>query len=163
MRGGPTITHLDDVPAEEMLRFRFRDGSTASVWEKWIELSPNYVAFWNRWEPGAMTAPHGHTGDHINFILSGEIRSKHGVARAGSHIMLEHGDIFGPWVAGPDGCELYGFIAGEGSPFAGDADEWAAFLDEHGAELVALPPPTRLPPWSKAKFAQVTNWTKAEN
>src|ERR1700709_1830360 len=86
MRGGPTIKHLDDVPAEEMLRFRFRDGSTASVWEKWIELSPNYVAFWNRWDPGAMTAPHGHTGDHVNFILSGEIRSKHGVARAGSHI-----------------------------------------------------------------------------
>src|SRR5438309_11219574 len=57
---------------------------------------------------------------HDALPISGEIRSKHGVARAGSHIMLEHGDIFGPWVAGPEGCELYGFIAGEGSPFAGD-------------------------------------------
>src|SRR5699024_12523247 len=60
-----------------------------------------------------------------------------GVARAGSHIMLEHGDVFGPWVAGPDGCELYGFIAGEGAPFAGEQDEWQALLrsEEHTSEL----------------------------
>jgi hypothetical protein len=45
MRGGPSIKHLDDVPAEEMLRYEFEDGRTASIWEKWIELSPRYFAF----------------------------------------------------------------------------------------------------------------------
>src|ERR1700712_1326375 len=74
MRGGPDIRHLDDVPAEEMLRFRFADGHTASIWEKWIAMSPRYVAFWNKWDPGAMTAQHGHMGDHTNLILKGEIR-----------------------------------------------------------------------------------------
>lgn len=44
MRGGPSIKHLDDVPAEEMLRYEFADGRTASIWEKWIELSPRYFA-----------------------------------------------------------------------------------------------------------------------
>ncbi|EID15678.1 hypothetical protein MHAS_03131 [Mycolicibacterium hassiacum DSM 44199] len=29
MRGGPSIKHLDEVPAEEMLRFEFSDGRTA--------------------------------------------------------------------------------------------------------------------------------------
>ncbi len=45
MQGGPRIKHIDDVPWEEMLRFRFKDGQTASIWEKWIEQSPRYVAF----------------------------------------------------------------------------------------------------------------------
>ena len=59
MRGGPHVVHLDDVPAEEMLRFEFADGHTASIWEKWIEMSPRYFAFWNTWDPGAMTPRHG--------------------------------------------------------------------------------------------------------
>ena len=114
MRGGPHVVHLDDVPAEEMLRFEFADGHTASIWEKWIEMSPRYFAFWNKWDPGAMTPRHGHTGDHINLILAGEIRCGDVGCGPGTHVMLEWGDLFGPWEAGPDGCELYGFIAGEG-------------------------------------------------
>jgi hypothetical protein len=46
--GGPIIKHLDEFPAEELLRIRFANGRTASIWEKWIEMSPRYVAFWNR-------------------------------------------------------------------------------------------------------------------
>lgn len=161
MMGGPSIKHLDDVPAEEMLRYRFADGRTASIWEKWIEMSPRYIAFWNRWDPGAMTPHHGHTGDHVNFILKGEIRCGDIVARAGTHIMLEWGDLFGPWIAGPEGCELYGFIAGEGAAFAGDEARFEALLKEQGAVRVPLPMPKRLPPWSQAKYAQgsVTDWT----
>ena len=45
MHGGPIVRHLDDVPAEEMSRFRYADGRTASIWEKWIEMSPRYLAF----------------------------------------------------------------------------------------------------------------------
>lgn len=62
MRGGPIIRHLDDVPAQEMSRFRYADGRTASIWEKWIEMSPRYLAFWNKWDPGALSLPHGHHG-----------------------------------------------------------------------------------------------------
>ena len=101
MMGGPSIKHLDDVPAEEMLRFEFADR-------------------------------------HSNFILRGEIRCGDIVCRAGSHIMLEWGDVFGPWEAGPEGCELYGFIAGEGSPFAGDPEPFEALLAARGAPTVPL-------------------------
>lgn len=162
MYGGPRIKHLDDVPAEEMLRFRFKDGRTASIWEKWIELSPRYIAFWNKWDPGAMTAQHGHHGDHINFILKGEIRSRDHVCRAGTHIMLEYGDLFGPWVAGPEGAELYGFVAGEGASYAGDMDLWNAWLEEHGAVSVPVPMPKRLPPWWRDKMDKqsIVKWTE---
>lgn len=160
MQGGPRIKHLDDVPYEEMLRFRFRDGRTASIWEKWIELSPRYVAYYNKWDPGAMTPSHGHHGDHVNLILQGEIRCGEIVCGVGSHITLEYGDIFGPWVAGPEGCTLYGFTGGEGSAFQGDPELWQRTLAEHGAEMVPVPMPKRMPPWWKDKLRKggVTVW-----
>jgi hypothetical protein len=163
MRGEPSIKHLDDVPAEEMLRYEFADGRTASIWEKWIELSPRYVAFWNKWDPGAISPRHGHVGDHSNFILAGELRCGDIVARAGTHIMLEWGDVFGPWEAGPHGCELYGFIAGEGQPFSGDTAAYEALLKARGAQSVPLPMPKHLPPWMLAKLggdftSSVTQW-----
>ena len=149
MYGGPKIKHLDEIPEEEMYRFRFKDGRTASIWEKWIELSPRYIAFWNRWDPGAMTPRHGHHGDHINLILEGEIRSQQGhVCRAGSHILLEYGDVFGPWVAGPEGCKLYGFMGGgEGRSFKGDLSTWEPWLMLHEAEVVPIPKPKRTAWW----------------
>ena len=46
MHGGPIVRHLDDVPAEEMSRFRYADGRTVSIWEKWIEMSPYSSMMW---------------------------------------------------------------------------------------------------------------------
>src|SRR3954452_6711443 len=131
MRGGPSIKHLDEMPTMELLRFRLSDGRIASIREKWIEMSPRYVAFYNEWDPGAMTPRHGHTGDHSVFILEGEITCAGVKCPAGTHIMLEWGDTFGPWIAGPEGCKLYGFIAGDGKPFF-DLEGWHEFLVEHG-------------------------------
>ena len=161
MRGGPVIKALKDVPMEEMTRYKLPDGRFASIWERWIEMSPRYIAFWNRWDPGAWSPSHGHHGDHINLILKGEIRCGDLIARAGDHIMLEYGDIFGPWEAGPEGCELYGFVAGEGSAYPGDTDAWHRILKERGVEAVPCPMPKRLPYWWKHKIASgggVTLW-----
>lgn len=163
MRGGPDLKHLDEVPAEEMTRYRLADGRIASIWEKWIELSPRYIAFWNRWDPGAWSPSHGHHGDHINLILRGELRCGELVARAGTHIMLEYGDVFGPWEAGPEGCELYGFVAGEGSAYSGDTALWERTLSERGVEILPCPMPRRLPWWWRSRFAAqtgVTVWTE---
>ena len=160
MRGGPVIKTLDDIPWQEMTRVKYKDGRTASIWEKWIELTPRYFAYYNKWEPGAMSPHHGHHGDHTNFIVKGEIRSKDGVAKAGDHIMLEYGDLFGPWVAGPEGCELYGFMADEGSAIMGDTELWESFLEEHGAETVQVPMPKGIPPWwmEKIRNNPVVKW-----
>jgi hypothetical protein len=133
MRGGPTITHVDDLPFVEVARQRLADGRIVSVREKWFELSPRLVAFYSSWDPGALGPLHGHTGDHTVFILEGEFRVGDTVCRAGSHITLEWGDVFGPQIAGPEGCLMYGVIAGDGRPFF-HREKWHAFLAEHGVE-----------------------------
>ena len=162
MRGGPIIKCIEEVPEEEMTRIRYNDGLIASIWERWIELSPRYIAFHNRWDPGAMSPYHGHHGDHVNLILQGEIRHGDVVVRAGDHIMLEYGDLFGPWVAGPEGCTLYGFVAGEGRAYAGDPAVWQAFLEAHGAESLPIAMPKRIPPWwrEQSQKNSVTQWVK---
>lgn len=161
MRGGPTITALDDIPEQEMWRFEFDDGRTASIWEKWIELNPRFSAFWNRWDPGALNPRHGHQGDHSILVLAGEVRCGDMVVGSGGHIMLEWGDTFGPWEAGPEGCEMYGFIAGDGTPFPGDPSGFEELLAERGARVVPLPMPEGLPPWQNLSYTQgaVTSWT----
>lgn len=163
MRGAPSIRRLDEVPMEEVVRIEFADGRTASVWDKWIELTPRYFAFWNRWDPGAMAPQHGHTGDHAVFVLKGEIRCGEVLCRAGTHIMLEWGDVFGPWEAGPEGCELYGFIAGDGTPFSGDDASFQELLARRNARMVSLPMPTRVPPWLRTRLAtsDVVDWSPA--
>ena len=133
MRGGPTIKHLDDLPLIEVARQRLADGRVVSVHEKWFEMTPRLIVFYGEWDPGALGPLHGHTGDHTVFILEGSITVGGVECTAGTHITLEWGDVFGPQQAGPDGCRMYGVIAGDGRPFL-HADKWHAFLAEHGAE-----------------------------
>ena len=149
MRGGPTIKHFADTPFIDVLRYQLADGRVARVREKWIEMTPRYVVFYNEWDPGALSPRHGHTGDHSVFILEGEITVGGVLCEAGSHIMLEWGDAFGPWEAGPAGCKLYGFIAGEGRPFF-DFEGWPEFLAERGAVELPVPAPT-LPLWARGQ------------
>jgi hypothetical protein len=162
MRGGPSIRHVDDIPEQEVARFRLADGTITSLWEKYLEMSPRYFAFWSRFEPGAMTSYHGHRGDHVNFILQGELRGPDATCRAGTHILLENGDMFGPWTAGPDGCELYGFTAAEGGSggqsYPRDAARWERFLAEIGAEQLVVPRPEGLPPWWAFEGSRTTRW-----
>ena len=40
MRGGPTITHLDDLDWHDVARQRLADGRVVSIREKWFELRP---------------------------------------------------------------------------------------------------------------------------
>ena len=137
MRGGPTIKHLDDLAFVEVARQRLADGRVVSVREKWFELTPRLIAFYSVWDPGALGPLHGHRGDHTVFILEGSFTVGDTVCRAGSHITLEWGDVFGPQMAGPDGCVMYGVIAGDGATFLHKA-RWQQVLAEQGAEERAV-------------------------
>ncbi|MCK9541742.1 MAG: hypothetical protein M0R03_06900 [Novosphingobium sp.] len=159
MIGGPRIKRIEDCDWQEMSRFQYKDGRTASIWECWVEHSPRFLAFYNRWDPGALSPLHGHHGDHTNLIVKGSLTGPAGTVRAGDHIMLEYGDLFGPWEAGPEGCELYGVVAGEGSAYMGDRKVWEDFLAERGAVSVPVPMP-RVPPWwaDRVRQSTVVNW-----
>ena len=58
MLGGPRIKHVDDVLEQEVVRIEFEDGRSASVHERFMEHTPNFLSFYNRWEPGMMQRKH---------------------------------------------------------------------------------------------------------
>jgi hypothetical protein len=156
MMGGPRIKHVDDVPENEVLKIEFEDGRTASVRERFVEMLPNFLSFYNHWDPGMIQRKHGHHGHHVVFILSGSMMVGDELCTKGSHIFLMHGDTFGPWIAGPEGCETLGIVAGHGMSFCHPNDE-AAFLEllaDNGAKRAPVPPidPDNLPAWRSAGY-----------
>jgi hypothetical protein len=48
---GSSIKHVDDVNENEVVRIEFEDGHSASIRERFMELTPNFVSFYNRWDP----------------------------------------------------------------------------------------------------------------
>lgn len=149
MIGGPRIKHIDDVQEQEVVRIEFEDGRSASIYERFIESTPRFFAFYNRWEPGVIAPHHGHQGDHTVYVLEGEVTVGDRLCTKGTHIFLMHGDRFGPWIAGPEGCELLGVIAGMGDAFWSDEDmaEYQALLEKHGAKQGTVPALTEREPW----------------
>jgi len=47
-------------------------------------MSPRYVAYRNKWDPGAWSPTHGRHGDHINLILKSPTPSKRWTGTGGS-------------------------------------------------------------------------------
>jgi len=83
-------------------------------------------------------------------VLEGEITVGDVLCTKGSHIYLQYGDTFGPWVAGPEGAQLLGIIYnGDGRAFFADEDmaHFQQLLTDRGARMgttSALSVPTRL-------------------
>ena len=150
MLGGPVIVHLDDVKEQEVVRVEYDDGRVTSIHERFVVQTPRMLSFYNKWDPGMFSLKHGHQGDHIVFVLEGEVTVGDVPCRKGSHIFLMHGDTFGPWEAGPNGCELLGIVAGEGSAFWSDQDraDYNAELARRGGKMAAVPALTTRPPWA---------------
>ncbi len=144
MHGGPSIVDVEDLPWMEASKIRLSDGrwsaSRRSRSSSALATSP-----FQRVGSRRDTPPHGHTGDHGIYIVEGSVASPQGEAHAGAHIMLEWGDVFRPWTAGDEGCTMYGWVAGNGTPFF-DKEKWHQYLDEIGAEELSVPRPT-MPIW----------------
>jgi hypothetical protein len=149
MMGGPRILDLKDVPEQEVVRIEFGDGRSASIFERFLETSPRMFSFYNRWDPHMISLRHGHQGDHIVYVLEGDVQVGERQCQKGSHIFLMHGDRFGPWIAGRHGCELLGIIAGNPTPFwtPEDMQEYQDLLAQRGARQGAVPSLKRLPAW----------------
>ena len=57
-----------------------------------------------------------------------------------------------PWIAGPEGCELLGIIAGDASAFWSEEDmaDYQALLASRGGRMGAVPSLQKRPAWAQA-------------
>ncbi len=147
---GPTFRHLGDpdVPFVQVKAIRRADGTTASVWEKWLAFSadPPYLSLYARYDPGMVVRRHGHHSPHVVFVLEGDLDCGGRPCPAGTHIELPVGAAFGPLVAGDSGAVLFEVMMGDPRSWGEDPGAFDRALAERGAE--ALPdPPLEFPAW----------------
>jgi hypothetical protein len=145
MAASPRFVHLDDLKWQEVRRQR-HGTRVVSVREKWFDFSPNFLSLYAKWDPGMVVQPHGHNSHHVVFVLDGEMTCGDVVCGKGTHIALYQGDTFGPFVAGPDGVELFEVMMGDPRSFPADLEGYERFLAER--DIVQLPnPPIDMPVW----------------
>ena len=145
MTGGPRFSHLDETPWQEVRRQQHGD-RVVSVRERWLDFSPRFLSLYARWDPGMIVHAHGHQSDHVVFVLEGEMTCGDVRCTPGTHIALDEGDTFGPFVAGPDGVVLFEVMMGDPRSFPADQDAWRRLLADKGVELLPNPP-IDLPDW----------------
>ncbi|MBM3671052.1 MAG: hypothetical protein FJW86_02520 [Actinobacteria bacterium] len=145
MAGGPRFRHLDDLKWQEVRRQQHGD-KTVSVFEKWPEFSERYLTVYAKYEPGMMVHKHGHNSDHVVFVIEGDLMCGDVHCPAGTHIALDQGDSFGPFIAGPEGAVLFEIMMGDPRSFAADPEGWERLLAEKGVEQLPNPP-IDMPDW----------------
>jgi len=146
----PTFRHLDDPDMgwQQVKVIRNADGSTSSVWEKWLAFSPDplYLSLYARWDPGMVIRRHGHYSPHVIFVVKGDMWCGDRHCPAGTHVELPLGAAFGPFVAGDRGTELIEVMMGDPRSWGDDPSSFATTLQARGAR--PLPdPPIDLPSW----------------
>jgi len=145
MAGSPRFTHLDDLKWQEVRRQRHGDRVT-SIREKWLDFSPGYLSLYAKWDAGMIVQPHGHNSNHVVFVLEGEMTCGDVHCPRGTHIALDQGDTFGPFVAGPDSVALFEVMMGDPRSFPADEEAWDKLLADKGAKQ-APNPKIALPDW----------------
>jgi hypothetical protein len=159
--GEPVFRHLDDadVPWQQVKRQRNADGSTSSVWEKWLAFSadPPYLSLYARYDPGMIVRRHGHYSPHVLFVIEGELWVGERRCPAGTHVELPLGAAFGPLRAGDAGATMFEVMMGDPRSWGDDPQAFADALARHGAEPL---PDVELdfPPWLQDLRA---HWTPA--
>ena len=141
----PRFVHLDEVREQEVRRQQHGE-RTVSVYERWLDLNDRFLSLYARWDPGMLVQPHGHNSDHIVFVLEGEMTCGDVRCVKGTHIALDQGDTFGPFVAGPDGVELFEVMMGDPRSFSADPEGYERFLAERNVQQLPNPP-IDMPTW----------------
>ena len=141
----PRFRHTDDEKWQEVRAIQLGD-RRASVWEKWLEFTPDFLCLYAKWDPGMMIHKHGHNSDHVLFVIEGEVSCGDVRCTPGMHITLEQGAAFGPFIAGPEGVVLFEVMMGDPRAWPADTEGFEKLLAERGAKKLPNPP-INLPAW----------------
>jgi len=137
--------HLDEEKWQPVRAIELPTGP-AYVREKWLEFSDKCLSLYAKWDPGMMIHKHGHNSEHILYVISGTMTCGDVECTPGMHITLEQGATFGPFVAGPDGVELFEVMMGDPRSFPGDTPGFEKLLKEKNAKRLPNPE-IELPDW----------------
>jgi quercetin dioxygenase-like cupin family protein len=136
------FVHVDDVEFTQVVR-QLHGDREAGVHIKFLEWTPDRFVAYTRYDPGLVLERHGHSSDHLVFVLDGEltIATEAGdrVCTAGMLVVLEHGAAFGPLTAGPNGVTFLETYTGDVTPVPVDKEGYQRLLEERG--IVRLPNP----------------------
>src|SRR5436190_17573269 len=99
--------------------------------------------------------PHGHNSNHVVYVLEGEMTCGDVRCVKGTHIGLDQGDTFGPFIAGPDGVELFEVMMGDPRSFPADKEGHDVFLARYDAEQLPNPP-IDMPDWLEDTRSQLS-------
>ncbi|MFI5042812.1 MAG: VOC family protein, partial [Acidimicrobiales bacterium] len=131
--------HIDDIAGQEV-RAQSHGGRRVGVRCRFLEWSPSRTVIFTEYDPGLVLEVHAHRSDHAIYILDGTLRVGEVECRPGTMVLLEHGAVFGPLVAGPSGTTLLEFYTGDPRHVSVDPAGYEALLAERG--IVSLPHPS---------------------
>jgi quercetin dioxygenase-like cupin family protein len=132
------FVHADDVPWTEVIAQRHGE-RRVSVHEKFLEWNAQRMVVLGRYDPDVVIERHGHASDHLVYVLEGDLQVGERHCPAGTLVVLEHGAVFGPLIAGAQGALLFETWAGDPRPVPADKEGYHALLKEKG--IVRLPNP----------------------
>ena len=158
------FTHRDRLEPQQVRTQRHPDGSQRSVWDRWfvVRKDPPFVSLHTAWDPGVVMHKHGHKGHHIVYVLAGGMWCDGRWCDPGTHIEIPEGAAAGPYVAGPEGVELFEVTAGDGGSWEADPDGFAALLAEKGVTMLPNPP-IALPVWMEDSRRDLTRMRPVED
>jgi hypothetical protein len=134
---------IGDVPAIEV-KAQQQDDRRVSVWLRTLERDKVTVIYTN-YDPDMILERHGHSSDNLVYVMEGDlgVGLADGTERscpAGTLITLEKGAVFGPLVAGPEGCLLFETWGDDVTPVPADKDGYHRLLAAQGIERLPNPP-----------------------
>jgi hypothetical protein len=139
------IVRLGDVPWQEVKAQQHGD-RRVSVWEKYLEWTPERMTLYGRYDPGMLLERHGHRSDHLVHVIEGSITVGGERCDTGTTLVLPVGAAMGPIEAGPEGAVLFEVMLGDPRAVPADPGGFATLLDERG--ITPLPnPPIEAPEW----------------
>ncbi len=155
------ITHVGELEPQRVRSQRHPDGSERSIWDRYfvIRRDPDFVSLHTRWDPGVIVHRHGHMGHHIMYVLAGGMTCGDTWCGPGTHIEVPFGAAAGPFIAGPEGVELFEVTAGEGHSWEADPEGFAELLAVR--RVTPLPnPPIQLPDWMEDRRSDLSRLTR---